>query len=547
MGYMAAWVGAPTWKPGLDNVGTQQPCIFIYSALLPGITNVTDRAWHFGFYPWFIRAFERRHPEASDAEFREALRRADCLATLVAARHAIVQGEDGQDDRQHGAAFPGRRKLVPAARLLSGGRTIRLSDYTESSDTNRFRYFKNGLGGLGQYYLGVLRDEYRALAGDWRTGVRYTTEIGLPLAEAFGDGLDEDAFMAVIESGAVTAGLLDSLAGYCPCALHEHREIARQYLVDMILARVPPWITTTQTRRLTLGLALDFLARADGAEEDDEAIAFLAACYGRALRSAHSWHLPDRLAEIRGHWGLYLRNEMLSLAWEAIFKVALEAVDGQRGISNIRQAAAWCVQQPEFVEALAIFGHPSFDEAVTKERRTLPPLAAYQDPQHELALWRGLTDNDGSELIASAMRMFVVLVARHGVPFECYAPFHLPARALVDYPLTLDTLGKSAAGPWREVGAREWLATLIGSALSAHQRVAIRKLGQSGDDTLMFRIGDDGLFVERHLDEVVETQPRLTQAFQILRDLGLTAPFGPGRLPRPTGQGLAALDEIRNG
>jgi hypothetical protein len=318
-------------------------------------------------------------------------------------------------------------------------------------------------------------------------------------------------------------------------------------LVDMILARVPPWVTTGQTRRLTLGLALDLLAVADGAKGDNEMTALLASCYSRTLPSGCSWQLPDRLAKIRGQWEIYLRNEMLSLAWEAIFKAALEAIDGVRGISSIREAAAWCVEQPDFVDALATFGHLSFDEAVMKERHSLPSVAEYQDPQHELALWQGLPKSEGSDTIARAMRMFVVLVARHGTPSGCYAPFRLPAGALADYPLTLNALGKSAAGPWRGLGARDWLGTLVASALSAHQRVAIRKLGQSGDDTLMFRIGDNGIIVERRLEEVVETQPRLAQAFQILRDLGLTAPSGSGRLPRPTAQGRAALEEIRNG
>jgi hypothetical protein len=76
------------------------------------------------------------------------LRRANCLAPLVAARHAIATGDDGHDDRQHGAAFPGRQKLVPATRLLSDGQSPRLSDYADSCDTNPHRYFKNGLGGL---------------------------------------------------------------------------------------------------------------------------------------------------------------------------------------------------------------------------------------------------------------------------------------------------------------------------------------------------------------------------------------------------------------
>jgi hypothetical protein len=112
---------------------------FIYSALLPGITNVTDRAWLFGFYPWFIRAFERRRPDASEAEFRDWLRRADCLATLIGTRHAIVQGEDGRDDGRHGQAFPGRLRLVRAARSLSQGGSLLLSTYTEPSDGNELR------------------------------------------------------------------------------------------------------------------------------------------------------------------------------------------------------------------------------------------------------------------------------------------------------------------------------------------------------------------------------------------------------------------------
>jgi len=283
MGHVAAWIGAPLWKDGLDNVGTQQPCILVYSALLPGITNVTDRALHFGFYPWLLRAFERRHPDASEAEFRETLRRADCLATLIAARHAIVTGDDGRDDRRHGHAFPGTRKLVPAARLLWSGVALALSQYADPSETNEHRYFKNRLGGLGQYYLGVLRDEYRALHGNGRTGVRYTHEFGAPLADAFADGLDEAAFMDAVEADVVSAEVLDSLASFCPCALRDRRAAAREHLTDLFLARDPRFAAAGVSRRLTLGLALDFLARADGAEGEDEPTEFLSACYGAAL------------------------------------------------------------------------------------------------------------------------------------------------------------------------------------------------------------------------------------------------------------------------
>ena len=46
---VVAWLERPKDKIGLDNLGTQQPCIAIDSRLLPGVTNVTDRASYFGF------------------------------------------------------------------------------------------------------------------------------------------------------------------------------------------------------------------------------------------------------------------------------------------------------------------------------------------------------------------------------------------------------------------------------------------------------------------------------------------------------------------
>jgi hypothetical protein len=118
------WLERPLKKIGLDNLGTQQPCVMIYTRLLPDITNVTDRAAYFGFYPWFIRAFEARYPATSDASFREKVRLADCLMTLVAERHAITQQED---IGRHSATCPGRLTLGPVARQLEDGFELELA------------------------------------------------------------------------------------------------------------------------------------------------------------------------------------------------------------------------------------------------------------------------------------------------------------------------------------------------------------------------------------------------------------------------------------
>jgi hypothetical protein len=138
----------------------------------------------------------------------------------------------------------------------------------------------------------------------------------------------------------------------------------------------------------------------------------------------------------------------------------------------------------------------------------------------------------------------VRLVARWGDEVDCYRSLALPRGTLAPYPLTLDSLNQSARNRWRGFSCEEWLKSLLIDVLSAHQRVAIRKLGQAGEDALMFRISEAGMSVHRRLDRVVETQPRLEQAFHMLLDLGLTRSQS-GALPTLTELGVKTLTGLR--
>ena len=42
MAIKTSWLSPPHTIRGLDHIGTQGPCILIYSQLLPGITNVVN-------------------------------------------------------------------------------------------------------------------------------------------------------------------------------------------------------------------------------------------------------------------------------------------------------------------------------------------------------------------------------------------------------------------------------------------------------------------------------------------------------------------------
>lgn len=528
---VVGWLERPKDKIGLDNLGTQQPCIMIYSQLLPGVTNVTDRAAYFGFYPWFILAFEQRFPNATDSDFRTALRRADCLFTLVAERHAIVCGD--HDASLHGAACAGRQQLGPAAAALSRGGQLDINEHANRDENNKKRYFKNPLGGLGQYYLGPLRDEYFVLAGNARTGVKYTIENGEPLAKNYADGIDERRFFEVLSQNTISANDLDDLADFCPCAIHSgRRNGAQRSLIKLLLEDRS---VAGTARKTTFRLLMEFLQIGEGAPSADPVKDFLGSCYAEAIGSER-WVVPEALVHARSKWALYARNEMMSLAWYTFFKLALDELDGQpKPFHDVRHFADRLLSGPSF----AFASTHDFSSMLEADRLAAPDVSLLSASDHELAFWRRMTD-ERPPPIEAACQMLIRLAARWGDEEDCYASLALHRDALAPYPLTLDSLNRLARSRWRRLSCQQWMKSLLVDVLCAHQRVAIRKLGQAGEDTLMFRISEAGMSVHRQLDGVVETQPRLRQALQMLLDLGLTQ-SQTGALPKLTELGVETL------
>ena len=226
-----AWVKPPLQIGGLDHLAVQAPCINVYGRLLPGITNVTDRARYYSFYPWLIWAFDQRGWTKYDDEFVERFRRADCLFSMISLRHAVVSGSDYED---HAIAMVGSNTLGPVVRELQSGTLVAISDYSKQKGA-KARYFASKLGGLGQYYLGVLR-ELAILDGDSTSGLKYTRELGQLVAERLDHGFDRRGFLDVVEADVVSTHELDALKALCPCHLPENRGEA-DVLRDLFFAR----------------------------------------------------------------------------------------------------------------------------------------------------------------------------------------------------------------------------------------------------------------------------------------------------------------------
>jgi len=513
-----AWVRPAEPIRGLDHLGVQAPCIALYGQLLPGITNVTDRARYYAFHPWLLWSFEKRYTDHSLDEFQRVLRRAECLFALIAIRHARQVG--GTDEGRHGKAMVGRDRLL----RIDETSDLSLGEYAALEGPKR--YFQNKLGGLGQYYFGPLRDlrilDRSPQGAGYPPG--YDRTRGRLLAEAFAGGVPEDTFFRVMEKASSTWSELDELAPFCPCRLREN-PTEHELLLDLFLARSEVFQQDGGlTRRASLGLILDLVSRGATAAGYAFGDRFRGSAYSGALPGGSPWDVPAVLQQVQRGWGTYQRNELLSLAVQGLFAAALRAVERDRGGRLLRTEDAADVA----IGLLGSFGSKfavPLRVLVAQGRSDLPELADWLNPSHELQRgWRlqamRLEDNQLEDVALESLRILLALLAR-GVDEYPYGDFELDPEYFDPREIHLLALRRAARGEWADLTVEEWVRWLVVRwGVVRHLRVALRKLRGERRDTFRIRPLEGELRVIE-VPRPTYTFPRLGTSMQILRDLGL--------------------------
>jgi len=537
-----AWVRPPEPIRGLDHLGVQAPCIALYGQLLPGITNVTDRARYYSFHPWILWAFERRYKDHSLDEFRRVLRRAECLFALIAIRHARTVGDD--DEGRHGKAMVGRDKLLRIDEVS----VFALEEYAALEGSNR--YFKNKLGGLGQYYFGPLRDlrvlDHSHQGPSYPPG--YDRERGRGLAEAFESAVPGDAFFRVLEQPTATWEDLDGLTAFCPCGLRDN-PAEHELLLDLFLARTAPFKGDNgATRRASLGLLLDLAGQA----AHDPSYAFegllRGSAYSGALVDGTTWNVAAAHRRALRGWGTYQRNELLSIAVQGLFGAVLGAIirDEAGTIHRAADAADIAVM---LVASLGADLSLTLDVLVDRIRSELPSLSDWQDPSHELQrAWnlgsRGLNDDHLEAIASESISILLALLAR-GVDEYPYGDFELDPEYFDPGEIHLLSLRHAARGDWSGLTVEGWVRWLaVHWGVARHLRIALRKLRGERRDTFRIRPLEGELRVVE-APVPVFTTPRVGKSVQILRDLGLID-YDDGAVVL-TARGLIELEACRVG
>ena len=548
MDITTSWVKPPPQIGGLDHLAVQAPCISIYGRLLPGITNVTDRARYYSFYPWLIWSLDRYGLTRYGDEFKERFRRADCLFTLIAERHAYHTGGDYAD---HAGAMVGSNTLAPVTKALGGSATLTLSDYSLREGA-KARYFKNPLGGLGQYYLGVLR-ELRILDGDTASGVKYTRQIGQVIAERMDSGFDSDLFLSIVESDAVTAQQLDALGAMCPCQLQNNAGES-ELLVELFFARGLFHDLESLPRRRTLQLILQLATLLAGDNAEISEATFRACTYSGVLPSGQPWQIPDSLAQNRAKWSIYSRNELLSIAIQGLFFALLDAYEesGQHFHASA-QLVDWFIRTPETQAALDVIGsRQNFSQLVGTSAAKLPPLTHWKDRNHEIPLAEQLVRLCRKEksaknrrlVITAAIRVLILLAQRSSKDDRAYGDLVFEEGYFSHYPINLGSFRFHAGNTWPSMTSTEFLRwLLLHWGIDTHLRVALRKLRGQSQSTFRIRPSDQGLEVTA-VPAAVHTRPRFNQAVRIMKDLGALTRAESGLwLPSDTGTTMLDLGD----
>ncbi len=522
MELITAWVKPPTQIGGMDHLAVQAPCINLYGRLLPGITNVTDRARYYSFYPWIVWALDQAGHKYDDT-FINLYRKADCLFTLIAQRHAHVTDTDRDT---HAAATIGSVNLAKQIAEVKEGKSVCFSDFTHREE-GKNRYFKNKLGGLGQYYLSVL-SELNLMDGTARSGVKYTNQVGKLMAEAMDKRVNRKLFLQTIDEDVVTSERLDELRDFCPCQLsgseQEHSLLCDLFFVTGLWAD-----TDMLARRRSLQTILylaDELAKQEVLLDLEQ---FRACTYSRALPNGEIWVLPDRLKQNRSQWAVYQRNEFLSLAVQGIFYVLLDAYEeSDRRFHSVDELCNWFLQTPE-VDQLKVFFDldAKIKDLTNVSKDWLPKILNWTNVDHEFQLANEIhalckqdkSTENRSKILSSALKILFALKARLETQ-EVYGDFIFPPHYFQVYPINLSSFVSLCENVWENLSLRRWIHWLCSNwGINTHLSVALRKLRGQSQSTFQIRPSDQGLEVIS-VPEAVFTSPRFNQSLRILEDIG---------------------------
>lgn len=195
------WIEPVNVVTGQDHLGLQAVSLFHYGKLLPGITNLTQRARYFSIYPWFLTNYVKEIGIKNDRKkWRDFLRRCEFL-------YALLSLVDPDEKSVVGANMA---KII----LAEEPTKIDFKKHTDINKKNKQMYFKNSYGGYGLYYLGALQN-LDIVYFDEKDEIEYLGNNGKSIISAMDQSIPNDIrnpFFKCVSDGVVTLDQLKRMS-----------------------------------------------------------------------------------------------------------------------------------------------------------------------------------------------------------------------------------------------------------------------------------------------------------------------------------------------
>ena len=515
---------------GLDHLGIELVSVNLYQAMLPGITNVTERARYYSFYPWIIHRYAQQGPTTrTKVDWRNWFRSIEFTYAVACMAYEKDLGQNLASSVV-GADLAGKviEGEPPLAKIdLHGPSAVGKSGSVPASGA----YFKNPEGGFGQYYkvplreLGVLREHD---APTW-PDVQLSNYAGKKIAEAL-DG--KKAFHELIEFAIEGRARISELTllgkTIHPEAISPDSQeagILRALIfgddADLCKGQQPDHLIW---RRESLLLMLQFLREA-GTIEGSLADEFRRASLSKCLPDGRPWKIPAFLSDVALGWGAYQRNDTLNYCLECLFYSALQETD---------RTARRPTELVSFLADQAMAAVPASDgqpRLAALPRKIADWLAVNQKESNRLglsntlaladSLQRAVRQEDLHLVAPLAVRLLGRLTANRGD--ERTHPF-APIPSAVEMSSVHEVHLRRW---WQRVEERSEEPTsdflkelLLEWVVYRHLRVATRKLAGQGVSTFKYRPEEGHLiFIAERIPTPTYTAPRVRQGFRIMEDL----------------------------
>jgi hypothetical protein len=520
---------------GLDHLGIELVSVNLYQAMLPGITNVTERARYYAFYPWTIHRYAQEGPKLrTKATWRNWFRALDF--TYAVACMAYEQ----ELDRDLGSSVVGADRARELIREQPSTANIDLRGPSSVQESGAIPesgfYFKNPEGGFGQYYrgslreLGVVREHGAAMWPD----VQLSTYAGKKISET----LDQQkAFEELKELAAQGYAQLSDLCrlgkAVHPNAIDassEEATVLRGLMFgddpDLCQGQQPAHM---QWRRSSLLLMLHFLREA-GSIDGDIAGKFRWSCMAGYLPDGRSWKIPETFSDTAQAWGAYQRNDLLNYCLECLFYAALQEVDrtALRPAELVKVLADRAMASIPGVDSL-----PSLPALPATVSEWLAAARSFDIPS-DGGPWaplstRALAERLGAAVAGGDMAVVPALAARvlgrlaadrNANGNHPFAPIPTAVEMASNHEVHLRRWWDRSESRSAERTASFLEELLLEWVIYRHLRVATRKLANQGVSTYKYR-PEEGrlLLVAERLPLPTYTAPRIKQGFRVVEDL----------------------------